>query len=51
MGSINSRGSGHYNVNLVNPYLSKGIKTDGIHHHDGLGDGEIKKLNGMKHTA
>jgi hypothetical protein len=44
-GSINCRGSGHYNVTLVDPYFEKGKQVKGIYEHDGLGEGSIKQID------
>ena len=35
----NCRGSGHYNVTLVDPYFQKGKQSEGIYEHDGPGEG------------
>ena len=41
LGSINIRGTGHYNTTLINPFFEKGIQITGVFEHDGLGRGEI----------
>ena len=46
LGSINLKGSAHYNVTLVNPYLQDGIWTKGIYFYDGLNKGhQIEEIN------
>ena len=47
LGSINLKGSAHYNFTLVNPYLQDGIRTEGIYFYDGLNEGQLHSTLSM----